>query len=465
MNTYSIGMIGLGTMGRNLLLNIADHGHTIIGYDKDATKADQVNAIPGYDMISATSDITTFVSSLEKPARIILLVPAGPIVDYVINDLTPLLSEGDIIIDGGNSYYKDTDRRYAALKSKGIHFMGMGVSGGEDGARFGPSIMPSGDKVAYDHVKQILDDVAAKYKGMPCSKYMGNASAGHYVKMVHNGIEYGMMQLIAEAYDLMKNGLGYTNSRMADIFEIWSRNKLEGFLVESAVTVLREKDTLTPMDLIDNIKDVARQKGTGKWTSQDALDLQVPVPTIDLAVVARDLSGFEAERKAIHTLISGQKNKISGNITANELGKALRAAFLITYNQGLHLIHAASGVYRYETSMVDVVNNWKAGCIIRSSLLTNLEKVYTNNPETALIISDPDIFAIIRESQTALKKVAVFVIKNDFGASGFISALTYLNMFSTERSPMNMVQGLRDLFGAHTFERTDRPGSFHQQWK
>ncbi len=465
MNTFSIGMIGLGTMGRNLMLNIADHKHSIIGYDKDASKVDQVNAITGYDNISATADISTFVSSLEKPARIILLVPAGPIVDYVIKDLTSLLVQGDIIIDGGNSYFKDTDRRYTELKTKGIHFMGMGVSGGEEGARFGPSIMPSGDSVAYGHVKAILDDASAKFDGMPCSKYMGNASAGHYVKMVHNGIEYGMMQLIAETYDLMKNGLGYDNKRMADVFEAWSKGDLAGFLVESAETVLRQKDSLSSADLIDMIKDVARQKGTGKWTSQDALDLQIPVPTIDLAVVARDLSGFEDERKAVHALASGRSRELAGSISDDELGKALLAAFLISYNQGLHLIQAASASYQYGTSMVDVVNNWKAGCIIRSALLTHFEKVYKNNPATSLIISDPGIFDMVSANLPALKKVVMFALNNDFGSSAFASALTYLNMFSAGSSPMNMVQGLRDLFGAHTFERIDRPGTFHQEWK
>ena len=310
MEKFSIGMIGLGTMGSNLMLNMADHNHSVIGYDKDPLKVKTLKAIPNYTNIDATVDISEFVSKIQKPAKIILLVPSGPIVDFVIKDLVPFLQKGDIIIDGGNSFYKDTDRRFNELKEIGIHFMGMGVSGGEEGARTGPSIMPSGDPEAYDQVKAILNDVAAKYKDLPCSRYMGNASAGHYVKMVHNGIEYGMMQLIAETYDLLKNGLGLGNDEISDIFTKWNKGKLSGFLIESAAYVLLQMDQTNGGHLIDFIKDVARSKGTGKWTSQDAMDLQVPVPTIDMAVIARDLSAY-----------SNSRDKISGYNKKVESGK------------------------------------------------------------------------------------------------------------------------------------------------
>ncbi len=464
METYSVGMVGLGTMGRNLMFNIADHKHSIIGYDKDTTKVDQVKAIGGYPNISATDNIAQFVQSLEKPARIILLVPAGKIVDYVISDLTPLLSQGDIIIDGGNSYFKDTDRRYNDLKAKGIHFMGMGVSGGEKGARFGPSIMPSGDLVAYKTMEPILNDAAAKYNDIPCSKYMGNASAGHYVKMVHNGIEYGMMQLIAETYDIMHHGLDLSNTDIADTFNNWSKSALSGFLIEATVSILRQKDDVTGNDLIDMIKDVARQKGTGKWTSQDALDLQVPVPTIDMSVVARDLSAFETERKSISSCLKRPTHTDLTGMTVDQLGTALHLAFLLTYNQGLHLIKIASDAYHYEVPMIDVVHNWKEGCIIRSALLAKFEKVFEKDSNRSMVITDSDICAIIQNELPTLKKVVLFGLENDFGSSAYASVLTYWNMISSAKSPMNIIQGLRDLFGAHTFERIDKPGVFHQEW-
>jgi len=464
MTTYSVGMVGLGTMGRNLMLNIADHNHCIIGYDKDTAKVDEVNQIPDYPGISATTDIKQFVGSLEKPARIILLVPAGKIVDYVIADLKPLLTKGDIIIDGGNSYFKDTDRRFNELKEQGIHFMGMGVSGGEKGARFGPSIMPSGDSEAYKCIKPVIDDAAAKFNDLPCSRYMGHASAGHYVKMVHNGIEYGMMQLIAESYDILHRGMQYSNSEIADIFENWSNGQLAGFLIESAVQVLRKNDDVTGGDLIDMVKDVARQKGTGKWTSQDALDLQVPVPTIDLAVVARDLSGFVAERQVLHSCENQTTLPKLSQISTDELADAVYTAFILTYNQGLHLIKIASDTYNYEVPLIDVIHNWKAGCIIRTALLVHFEQVYAQNPQSTMLITDEAICSLVKQKLPTLRKVVIAALEHNFGSSAFASALTYFNMFTADKSPMNIIQGLRDLFGAHTFERIDKTGTFHVDW-
>lgn len=465
MDTYSIGMVGLGTMGRNFMLNIADHNHSIIGYDKDSLKAIEVNKTEGYKNLHATADIREFVAGLQKPARIILLVPAGPIVDFVIKDLIPLLEAGDIIIDGGNSFYRDTDRRYNELKELGIHFMGMGVSGGEDGARRGPSIMPSGDRAAYDQVQIILNDVAARYNDLPCSRYMGNASAGHYIKMVHNGIEYGMMQLIAETYDILHRGFDRSNEEIAALFESWTKGDLEGYLLESAVTVLRQKDNLSTGDLIDYIKDIARQKGTGKWTSQEAMDLQVPVPTIDMSVTARDLSAYAIERARISGFVTG-KRKITGTgLEEEDIASALYLAFLLTYIQGLHLIAIASGVYKYDTAMRDVINNWRSGCIIRSSLLGLFEQVYADDDHSAMILSNEEIFRIAEKHVPMLKKVVLFALQNDFGSSAYAATATYFNMMSTKQSPMNMIQGLRDLFGAHTFERTDLEGVFHYAWE
>ena len=465
MEKFSIGMIGLGTMGSNLMLNMADHNHRVIGYDKDPLKVKTLKAIPNYTNIDATVDISEFVSKIQKPAKIILLVPSGPIVDFVIKDLVPFLQKGDIIIDGGNSFYKDTDRRFNELKEIGIHFMGMGVSGGEEGARTGPSIMPSGDPEAYDQVKAILNDVAAKYKDLPCSRYMGNASAGHYVKMVHNGIEYGMMQLIAETYDLLKNGLGLGNDEISDIFTKWNKGKLSGFLIESAAYVLLQMDPTNGGHLIDFIKDVARSKGTGKWTSQDAMDLQVPVPTIDMAVAARDLSAYSNSRDKI----SGYNKKVEPrkdhNIEIKDVESALLAGFALTYIQGLHLIRVASRAYNYNTEMKAVVNNWREGCIIRSGLLENFEQVYMTDGYDGMILSDEEIYKLVAKHMPMLKKVVLFALQNDFGSSAFASSATYFNMMSTKLSPMNLIQGLRDLFGAHTFERTDQEGTFHHIWK
>jgi len=458
-------MVGLGTMGRNFMLNIADHHHSIIGYDKDPIKVNELNSLSDYSNIHATVDINEFVAGLQKPARIILLVPAGPVVDFVINDLTPLLEKGDIIIDGGNSYYKDTDRRFNELKAKDIHFMGMGVSGGEEGARLGPSIMPSGDRAAYEKVQIILNDVSAKYKDMPCARYMGNASAGHYVKMVHNGIEYGMMQLIAETYDVLKNGLGYNNHEISDIFTEWNKGKLSGFLIESAALVLMQMDPTNGGSLIDYIKDIARSKGTGKWTSQEAMDLQVPVPTIDMAVAARDLSAYANSRDKISAYRTPSDGKIKKEIATEDLQSALLVCITLTYIQGLHLIRVASRAYNYNTEMKDVINNWREGCIIRSGLLETFEKVYSTEGFDGMILADEDIYKLVTKHMPKLKKVVLFALQNDFGSSAYVASLTYYNMMSTNRSPMNLIQGLRDLFGAHTFERTDQEGVFHHIWK
>lgn len=465
MDKYSIGMIGLGTMGSNFMLNIADHHHSIIGYDKDPARVNALKALTEYKNIDATIEIVEFVAGLQKPARIILLVPAGPIVDFVIKDLLPLLEEGDIIIDGGNSYYKDTDRRFNELITHGIHFMGMGISGGEEGARIGPSIMPSGDRAAYEKMQIILNDVAAKYNDLPCARYMGNASAGHYIKMVHNGIEYGMMQLIAETYDILKNGLGLDNDDIADLFTKWNKGKLSSFLVESAALVLIQRDTNASGYLIDFIKDIARSKGTGKWTSQEAMDLQVPVPTIDMAVVARDLSAYANSRDVISGYIPARDNSIDVNITIDDVESALFTCFALTYIQGLHLIRVASRAYNYNTEMKDVINNWRAGCIIRSGLLENFEKVYSAEGFDGLILADKDIHKLIAKHMPKLKKVVLFALQNDFGASALTATKTYYNMLKENKSPMNMIQGLRDLFGAHTFERTDQEGVFHHIWK
>lgn len=462
MNENAIGVIGLGTMGCNLLLNISDHGYPVSGYDIDPNKAAALTAIRT-DKVFATSDLQAFVSSLAAPAKIILLVPAGKIVDNVLQQLTPLLTAGDIIVDGGNSYFKDTERRFQELKKLDLHFMGVGISGGEEGARKGPSIMPGGDPEAYNSISTILNAIAAKYNNISCAAYMGNGPAGHYVKMVHNGIEYAIMQLIAESYHLLKRINHLDNPEIAKIFEGWSNNDLNGYLMESTSEVLHRMDDITQIGwLVDKVLDVARAKGTGKWASQDAMDLQVPVPVIDQAVIARDLSSWIDIRIVLSKHINEHHEEAILEIDL--IQQALFAAFMLAYIQGLHLIHEASKQYGFQTQMIEVVRNWRSGCIIRSTMLPIFEKAYSRNPEQSNLLLDPEIFEMINSRISALTYVVISGIRGGEAIPCFQSSLSYFQMFTSAQLPMNIIQALRDHFGAHTFERRDTPGIFHADW-
>ena len=346
---YEIGMVGLGVMGRNLVLNIADHGFSVAGYDKDAAKVDTLRQESKERDVRGAADIKEFVGLLRRPRAVMMLVPAGPPVDSVINDLLAHLQPGDLIIDGGNSYFKDTDVRARNLTAKGIQFLGVGVSGGEKGARHGPSIMPGGPKEAYERVRPVFEAVAAKVNGDPCVTYLGPGSAGHFVKMVHNGIEYGVMQLLAETYDLMKRGLGMNDDEMGEVYAVWNKGELNGYLMEITSHIFSKQDEKTGKRLIDEILDVARQKGTGMWTSQSAMELQVPIPTIDLAVAMRDLSVFAKEREQASAIYQRSMRRFTGdrNTFLTQLRGALYAALIITYVQGLALLVAASDKYKY----------------------------------------------------------------------------------------------------------------------
>ncbi len=405
---YDFGMIGLGVMGRNLLLNMADHGFSAIGFDKDTAKGNllESSATPG-TTVKGTGTLAEMVSQLKKPGKLMMLVPAGPAVDSVINDLLPLLDKNDIVIDGGNSHYTDTLKRIDYLKDKGIHFMGMGVSGGEHGARTGPSIMPGGDEEAWKELKPILEAVSARVNNEPCVAYMGKAAAGHYVKMVHNGIEYAIMQLISEVYDLMKNSLGLSNDELHEVFKKWNEGELQSFLIEITAAIFLKEDDLTKHRLVDSILDKAGSKGTGKWTSQDAMNLPVSIPTIDIAVALRDLSSYKDERLAASVLYkpkiktaTGDKEKI-----IQQLHDALYAATVICYAQGLSMLHKASTELQMNIPLTDVVRIWRGGCIIRSSLLDVFTTAYTRNADLANILLDKKVASLVKKKQTGFRKI------------------------------------------------------------
>jgi 6-phosphogluconate dehydrogenase len=469
MNTpsFDFGMIGLGVMGRNLLLNMADHGFNAIGFDKDYNKATllESSATPG-TTVKGAATLADMVAQLKTPRKVMMLVPAGPIVDSVIDDLLPLLTPGDIIIDGGNSHYTDTLRRIKYLQDKKIHFMGMGVSGGEHGARTGPSIMPGGDPEAWKHVQPVLEAVAAKVEKDPCVAYMGRDAAGHYVKMVHNGIEYAIMQLISEVYDLLTKSIDLTNDELHEIFWKWNNGDLQSYLIEITSGIFLKKDDLTGNRLVDMILDKAGSKGTGKWTSQDAMDLPVPVPTIDTAVAMRDLSGYKDERAAAAALYKPRSRKIffGKEKFIEQLHDALYCATIIAYAQGLAMLHKASSELQMDIPLRDVVKIWRGGCIIRSSLLENFTAVYRKKPGLSNILLDKKIASLVKKKQSALRKIVQRSAAAKIPAAGLMSALGYFDAYCSEKMPTNLIQAQRDYFGAHTYQRTDREGIFHTEW-
>ena len=463
---YDYGMIGLGTMGRNLVYNMCDHGFSAAGFDKDTKQVDAfVKNAKDYKVIG-TSDIKEFISSLKSPRVIMLLVPAGPVVDAVVDELKPLLSASDLIMDCGNSHFTDTDRRVASLAKENLHFMGVGISGGEEGARYGPSIMPGGAKEIYARVAPMLEAISAKVDDEPCVKYMGNGSAGHYVKMVHTGIEYGLMQLISEAYHLLKEGAGLNNDELHDLFATWNKGILRSFLIEIAATVFARRDDLTDGRLIDMISDVAHQKGTGKWASQNAMDLQVPIPLIDTAVAMRELSAFKEERKAaeLKFAIAKEKVDVNKNTLIKDLEQALYFSFITTYAQGMALLAHASEEYKYDLNLADIASIWRGGCIIRASLLETILSAYSSQPKLANILVDDFFTKELIKAQTHIRSTIQSGVSLGIPVAAFSSSLSYFDSYRRAWLPTNLIQAQRDYFGAHTYERTDRPGIFHTQW-
>jgi len=466
-NVYDIGIIGLGVMGRNLALNIADHGFAVAGYDKDKSKLSQLEKEGAGKKVIAAQSPENFIRVLKKPRAVILLVPAGSIVDLVIADMLPYLERGDLVVDAGNSHFKDTDRRGEELHDKEIRIMGMGVSGGERGARFGPSLMPGGPKDAYKRIEDILKSVAAKAGSDPCVTYLGPRSAGHYVKMVHNGIEYGLMQLIAETYDLMKRGLGLGKDELHDIYEDWNSGELSSFLIKITSDIFEMPDDQTGGRLIDVILDAAKQKGTGKWVSQDAMDLQVPVPTIDIAVAMRDLSGYKKERLHAQKVISGPKIEITGRKVEfiNTLKNALYFSMITVYAQGMALLRQASEIYAYNLKLRDVASIWRGGCIIRSAFLENIKSAFDKDPGLHNLLLDPDVSAAVNKTQEDLRRAVNAGIGSGIPVPAMAVSLAYYDGYRSGWLPANLIQAQRDYFGAHTYERTDMDGTFHTQWK
>lgn len=468
MEKYNYGVIGLGVMGRNLLYNIADNGFSTAGFDLDEEKVKELHngATPG-TAVKGTASLEDFVSALESPRKIILMVPAGKPVDAVLENITPLLSPKDIVIDAGNSYFKDTERRIADLASKNLHFMGMGVSGGEQGARRGPSIMPGGDLEAFNLVKPMLELISAKVNGEACTAYMGKGAAGNYVKMVHNGIEYAIMQLISEAYDLLRKGAGLNNDQLYEVFKNWNEGEMNSFLIEITRDIFQQKDDLTDGFLVDQILDKAGAKGTGKWTSEQAMEIGVSIPTIDVAVTSRIISAYKEERIKASQLYAKEEISTPENVELfiQEVGDALYLATLISYAQGLALLVKASEEYQFEIPLKDVVKIWRGGCIIRSVLLEKFYLAYSKDENLSNILLDQEISEIVKAKISSLRKTASFAASNGIPSLGIQAALGYFEAYTTESLPVNLLQAQRDYFGAHTYQRTDREGVFHTSWQ
>jgi len=466
-NSFKFGMIGLGVMGRNLLLNMADHGFAVVGFDKDIQKTSSLEAAatPG-TTVKGVNTLAEMIQALEKPRKLMMLVPAGKPVDDVIHDLIPLLDKGDIVIDGGNSHYTDTLRRVQLAQEKGFHFMGVGISGGEQGARTGPSIMPGGDPEAYPHVQPILEAVAAKVGGSPCVAHLGKGAAGHYVKMVHNGIEYAIMQLISETYDLMHRGLGLDNDDLHKIYKNWNDGELQSFLVEITRDIFLKKDDKTNNRLVDMILDKAGSKGTGKWTSQDAMDLGLPIPVIDMAVSMRELSAYKEERVKASTMYktSTVDIPVPQEVFIQQVHDALYFATIISYAQGLAMLHKASSELDMQIPLPEVVRVWRGGCIIRSSLLEVFYQSFTKNPGLPNILLDTDICSLLSAKRQNMRNVIIHAIHMGYPVAGLMAALSYFDAYRSERMPTNLIQAQRDYFGAHTYQRIDEPGVFHTEW-
>jgi 6-phosphogluconate dehydrogenase len=461
-----IGLIGLAVMGQNLALNMERNGYAVAVFNRTTEIMESFVRVHPNKRLVACSTLADMVKSLHRPRRIMLMVKAGPAVDAVIDQLAPLLEPGDLIIDGGNSYFTDTERRAQALEARGLRFIGAGVSGGEEGALNGPSIMPGGALDAYDLVRDVFEAIAAKVNGEPCVTYLGPRGAGHYVKMVHNGIEYGDMQLIAEAYDILRRGLGLTASDLHDIFAEWNRGELESYLIEITADIFARVDDSTGLPLVDLILDEAQQKGTGKWTSQNALDLGVPIPTINAAVESRILSGYRAERLAASRLLHGPAMRFRGSRRKliEEVRDALYMAKICSYAQGMALLRAASHEYGYNLRLGDIAAIWRGGCVIRARFLDRITEAFQRDPDSPNLLLDAAFCDEVQHRQSALRTVVRTATGLGIPGLAFSSALAYYDAYRAERLPANLTQAQRDYFGAHTYRRIDRDGIFHSEW-
>ncbi|MFT3783556.1 MAG: NADP-dependent phosphogluconate dehydrogenase [Nibricoccus sp.] len=483
-----IGLIGLAVMGQNLALNIADHGFQISVYNRTTEKTDKFVAenpnTPGG--VVGTKTLEEFVKSLAKPRKIVILVQAGKGTDAVIDSLVPLLDQNDIVIDGGNALWTDTIRREKSLREKGLRFIGSGVSGGEEGARFGPALMPGGDPAAYKELAPVWNAIAAKVDaktgrplegaapgkpvvgGVPCATYIGENGAGHYVKMVHNGIEYGDMQMICEAYALMQGLLGLKASEMGEIFSEWNQGMLGSFLVEITADILKQKDPASKKAFVDIVLDTAGQKGTGKWTSVNALDMGVPAPTIAESVFARCISAVKEERVAASKILKGPAKKYKGSKKAliEAIHDALYCSKICSYAQGFQLMREAQKEYKWKLNFGEIAQIWRGGCIIRAVFLQKITEAFGKKPDLANLLLDPYFNKTIKNAQENWRKVVALAAECGVPAPTFSSALAYYDSYRSARLPANLLQGQRDYFGAHTYERVDKPRGkfFHIDW-
>ena len=468
MANCDFGLIGMAVMGQNLALNVERNGFSVAVYNRTAarTKGFMAKQAAGKN-IQAGYTLEEFVGLLERPRRIMIMVKAGPPVDAVIEQLKPLLEPGDVIIDGGNSFFKDTERRAQALEEKGILYIGSGVSGGEYGALWGPSLMPGGQREAYDLIEPIFRAIAAKVNGDPCVTYIGPRGAGHYVKMVHNGIEYGDMQLIAESYDILSRAGGLSAAELHEVFAEWNRGELQSYLIEITADIFAKIDEETGRPLVEVILDEAKQKGTGKWTSQNALDLGVPTPTINAAVVSRIISAYKDERVGASKVLSGPEIKYEGDREAliQDVRDALYAAKICSYAQGFTLLRAASHEYDYDLNLTEIARIWRGGCIIRAGFLDDVRAAFQRDPALPNLLLDPYFKEAVESRQGALRRVIQTAVGLGIPCLAFSSSLAYYDAYRTARLPANLTQAQRDYFGAHTYRRIDKEGSFHTEWQ
>jgi len=464
-----IGVLGLAVMGQNLARNITHHGFPVAVYNRTTARTDEFAAAYGHEgPITPARTIQEFVAAIARPRAMILMVQAGRAVDQVIAELQPHLDPGDIVVDGGNSYFADTQRRFRDVEAAGFRFIGTGISGGEEGALLGPSIMPGGNRAAYDEIAPILTTIAAQVDGTPCCTYIGADGAGHYVKMVHNGIEYADMQLIAESYDLLQQALGLDAEALADIFAEWNQGELNSYLIEITAEVLRKRDAATRRPLVDVILDEAAQKGTGKWTSQSALDLGIPVTAITEAVFARFLSALKTERVKAAEVLPGPRKRFGGEEEGRHLVDAVREALyagkIAAYAQGFQQLSAAAAEHCWQLDLGAISTIWRGGCIIRAQFLNRIKEAYDAAPDLQNLMLAPYFRDAVARAQGSWRMVVRTAV--DFGVPtpALSSALAYYDGYRRERLPANLLQGLRDYFGAHTYRRIDRPGTFHTRW-
>jgi len=466
MEKQEIGIIGLGVMGQSLALNIERNGFKVAGFDLDEEKREQAKNRTKDKNIIIASSVKELIDTLESPKKILIMVPAGKAVDSVIQDITPNLSENDIIIDAGNSFFKHTQRRVKKAEENGFLYIGTGVSGGEEGALKGPSIMPGGHKEAYDAIAPVLTKIAAQVGPDPCCEYMGKGAAGHYVKMVHNGIEYAIMQTIVEAYDFMKDILNLSPIEQSQLFSKWNDDVLGSYLIEITGKILAKTDEETDKPLIDLILDEASHKGTGKWTSQNAMDVGIPIPSIDSAVQARFISAYKSERKKASAKLTGPSIEFAGNKDnfIQKIHEALYASEIIAYAQGFSLLRAATKRYGFNLNMSNIAKIWRGGCIIRSKILETIKSVFEEKPDLTNLLLDEHFSGILNTRQEDLRKVVQMATKCGIPCLVTSASLAYFDSYRKKRLPANLIQAQRDYFGAHTYKRIDKKGTFHTEW-